>query len=481
MKKSISNKYFVLLCSVIIACIICLGSVLLLTVSQFYKNETKNDMFAEIKSVVDLTSLHCSLQGSLNAEYLSAKYFNYSDSHSTDFLLLDAQGNAVVSSDFLNTKKKYDVESLELKKVNEAEQYFAIVNNPMENLSSGFIAVEKITLNDTPYYIYAVKSTKDLRSMMLGLLKIFFIVTLILMVVVFIIIYFMIKALMQPVKEMIDAADRFGKGKFDEKIDVKYDNEIGILAQSLNDMAYSLSKIEETRKNFIANVSHELKTPMTSIGGFVDGILDGTIPPEKHRHYLKIVSEEVYRLARLVRSMLNISKYEAGEMEINYKEFNVTELTAKTAFLFESKIDAKKLDIRGLDSDAHYVRADHDLTQQVIYNLIENAVKFVNTNGYISFGFYENKEDGKTYISIKNSGEGLTQEELPKVFDRFYKTDESHGKDKTGVGLGLSIVRSIVKLHGGQVMVRSVVNEYTEFSFPLPTCEKPEEKDNSQE
>ena len=205
---------------------------------------------------------------------------------------------------------------------------------------------------------------------------------------------------------------------------------------------------------------------MTTIGGFVDGILDGTIPENRQREYLRTVSEEINRLARLVRSMLNISKYEAGEMELQTENFDITELTVKTVLLFEKRIDGKNIDIKGLDTEKLYVNADMDLVQQVIYNLTENAVKFVNEGGYISYSF--GIEDGMAAVVIRNSGEGLKKNEINKVFDRFYKTDESRGKDKTGVGLGLSIVRSIIKLHNGSVLVRSRAGEYTEFEFTLP-------------
>lgn len=202
---------------------------------------------------------------------------------------------------------------------------------------------------------------------------------------------------------------------------------------------------------------------MTTIGGFVDGILDGTIPESQHKQYLRTVSEEINRLARLVRSMLNISKYEAGELELQTEVFDLTSLTIRTVSLFEKRIEAKHIDIRGLDAGRFFVNADEDLAQQVIYNLTENAVKFVDEGGYISYDF--RKDDKFVYAVIRNSGEGLKKNEINKVFDRFYKTDESRGKDKTGVGLGLSIVRSIIKLHDGSILVRSKPGEYTEFEF----------------
>ncbi|MCM1578278.1 MAG: HAMP domain-containing histidine kinase [Ruminococcus sp.] len=277
--------------------------------------------------------------------------------------------------------------------------------------------------------------------------------------------------IVKPVREMTMAAKKFGEGDFSEKVIVEDHSEMGFLANTLNEMAYALESIEENRKSFVSNVSHELRTPMTTIGGFVDGILDGTIPESRHREYLTIVSEEINRLARLVRSMLNISKYEAGELELQTEDFDLTALTVKTVLLFEKRIESKELDIRGLDADRIFVKADMDLAQQVIYNLTENAVKFVNKGGYISYSF--GQSEGMVSLVIRNSGDGLKKNEIYRVFDRFYKTDESRGKDKTGVGLGLSIVRSIIKLHGGAVTVRSKQGEYTEFEFTLPPGEQP--------
>ena len=224
------------------------------------------------------------------------------------------------------------------------------------------------------------------------------------------------------------------------------------------------------RRSFIANVSHELKTPMTSIAGFIDGILDGTIPQEKERHYLTIVSDEVKRLSRMVRSMLNIAKIEAGEMKLKPTVFDVNEVVLSSIFTFEQMIEKKHLDIRGLEEGKVMVEADEDLIHQVVYNLLENAVKFVNEGGYIEVSY--TVEQKRTYIHIKNSGEGIPKEEISKVFDRFYKTDRSRSMDKTGVGLGLYIVRQIVNLHQGEVIVRSVEGEYCEFSFSVATAPK---------
>lgn len=328
-----------------------------------------------------------------------------------------------------------------------------------------FIFARKITVDGSTYIILEKLRSNTLAGHMLSLVSALIISSLIILSAAFAIIYTAAKRLLSPIKEMTVAAQRFAEGDFSEKLHVTDENELGYLANSLNEMASSLEQLEETRKSFISNVSHELKTPMTTIGGFVDGILDGTIPESQHKHYMKIVSAEVSRLSRLVRSMLNISKYEAGELKLSTEDFDILPMILQTLTSFEKSIDEKHIDIQIESVDGFRINADPDLTGQVIYNLIDNAVKFVNKDGIISFSF---SEDGDMRsVSIRNSGDGLKKKEISKVFDRFYKTDESRGIDPGGVGLGLSIVSSIIKLHGGKIVVSSEQNRYTEFTFSL--------------
>ena len=245
------------------------------------------------------------------------------------------------------------------------------------------------------------------------------------------------------------------------------DDEIGELARSFNNMAESLSASENVRRSFVANVSHELKTPMTTIAGFIDGILDDTIPEEKQSYYLNIVSEEIKRLARLVRSMLDLTRLDSGEMKLNYQKFDLLSILVTIIITFEQEIERKNIEIRGLDSiTPKMVYGDKDLIHQVVYNLIENAVKFTNENGYIEFDITEDNE--QTNFVVKNSGTGINQSEISMVFDRFYKTDKSRSKDKKGLGLGLYLVRSIIRMHGGDISAKSEYGQYCEFDFYIP-------------
>ena len=273
--------------------------------------------------------------------------------------------------------------------------------------------------------------------------------------------------MVKPLKQMAEAVKAFGKGDFSVRIKETTNDEIGELAVSFNNMAESLSSSETTRRSFVANVSHELKTPMTTISGFIDGILDGTIPPEKHSYYLDIVSSEIKRLSRLVHSMLNLSRIDNGELKINYQTFDIFNTLVTIVITFEYEIEKKNIDIRGLDNIKSTIAyGDKDLLHQVIYNLIENAVKFTDEGGYIEFGITETSS--RINFRIKNSGQGIKNSELPLIFERFYKTDKSRSKDRNGLGLGLYLVRSIIRKHGGEISASSEYGSYTEFQFYIP-------------
>ena len=303
-------------------------------------------------------------------------------------------------------------------------------------------------------------------------LQMFLIVAAAAFILAFVVVGLFSYRLVKPLRQMSAAAKSFGDGDFSIRVPVTSNDEIGQLATAFNNMADSLSGSESMNRSFVANVSHELKTPMTTIAGFIDGILDGTIPPERQSHYLHIVSDEVKRLSRLVRTMLNLSRIDNGELKLRPNDFDISETVLSTVLTFEKSIDEKKIDIRGLDTlQPMQVHGDEDLLHQVVYNLVENAVKFTNTEGYISFNVSDSID--RIVVTIENSGSGIQSDELPLVFEKFYKTDKSRSQDKNGMGLGLYLVRTIIKLHGGDISVSSVVNEYTRFSFYIPKPQEP--------
>jgi signal transduction histidine kinase len=326
----------------------------------------------------------------------------------------------------------------------------------------------KINANLEPVgAVFLVADKQYLAEFREDILKMFMVSFALALVISFLLIGIISYRMARPLKDMAIAAYRFGKGDFSVKISEKRRDEIGQLAIAFNDMAESLSVSEDTRRNFVANVSHELKTPMTTINGFIDGILDGTITSEKQEHYIKIISKEVKRLSKLVQAMLNLSRIDCGKLKINKKVFHVKYLIYSVLLTFEKQIESKKIKITGLDAIADVpIEGDEDLLHQVIYNLIENAVKFVSFEGEISFKI-QNLQN-KVIVSIKNTGQGIANEDLGFIFDKFYKTDKSRSQDKTGMGLGLYLVKTIINLHGGDIKVESAEGEDCEFIFCLP-------------
>ena len=273
----------------------------------------------------------------------------------------------------------------------------------------------------------------------------------------------------QQLKDLADTAHRFGHGdlRARAKVDEGGTVEMHELAAEFNNMAASLEQSEIRRREFVANVSHELKTPMTTIAGFMDGMLDGTIPPERHRQYMQTVSDEVRRLSRLVRSMLDISRLQSqGIPEQRKRRFDIVESVGQVLITFEQKINDKHIEVEAdLPDEGLMVWADSDAITQVIYNLTDNAVKFCPQEGQLWVRVAA--EGQRARVTVGNTGPTIPPEELPLVFDRFHKMDKSRSVDRDGYGLGLYIVKTIIEGHGEDIFATSKDGR-TEFSFTLP-------------
>ena len=269
---------------------------------------------------------------------------------------------------------------------------------------------------------------------------------------------------------MSRAAKSYATGNFDIRIPVQGNDEVAELAIAFNQMAEGMQNIEEMRRSFLANVSHDLKTPMTTIAGFIDAILSGAIPPEEQPQYLERIKNEVLRLSRLVRQLLDISRMQAGDRKVEPSNFDICEMARQIVLSFENRIDEKNLEVEfNCDEDNILVTADKDSIHQVLYNLCDNAVKFSRSGGAYKISI--TAKNKKAHVSVYNEGQGIANEDIPFVFERFYKSDKSRGLDKTGVGLGLYITKTIIDAHGESISVRSEQGEYCEFEFTLPLTE----------
>lgn len=270
----------------------------------------------------------------------------------------------------------------------------------------------------------------------------------------------------RPIREMVAATRRYADGDFDIRMrDTDRNDEIGELAVSFNNMAENLQQTERKRREFIANISHELKTPMTTIAGYTDGILDGTIPYESEKQYLQIISGESRRLSRLVRRMLDVSQLQAIDPLKNGLHFDVCESMRRVLISMEKKITDRGLDVDAdIPDEPILVLGDNDMITQVIYNLLENAAKFATPGSVLYLGVV--RQDGKARVTVRNVGDTIPAAELPLLFERFHKSDKSRSEDKTGVGLGLYIVKTILEQHREKIDVTSE-DGVTTFSFSL--------------
>ena len=319
-------------------------------------------------------------------------------------------------------------------------------------------------------YVLVSAPMAQTKNFMLRSSTLFFYVAIAVLIVSMLAASFLSRMQVRPLGQMADAARRFGRGELGVRVEEspKNTSEINDLARAFNTMVDSLESSERRRQEFVANVSHELKTPMTTIGGYIDGMLDGTIPPEKQQHYMQIVSGEVRRLSRLVRNMLDISRLQAmGVEESRMTRFDLGELMSDVIITFEQKINGKGLNVDvELPDRPVWVKAERDGITQVVYNLLDNAIKFCPQGGKL--GLFLALEGGKAKVTVQNSGPTIDPNELPLLFDRFHKADKSRSADREGWGLGLYIAKTIVGAYGGDIWATSE-NGITNFIFTLPT------------
>ncbi len=370
--------------------------------------------------------------------------------------ICEEHGDIIIPS--LQVQKVMGGEFNELSKLNGVyDSYYSICMSPLY-------------LEDT-FIGFCVVSAPIMDSLLPDLGKVFLMFVLsaaAALLLVTVAVSFMTERIAKPIRNLETATKCYSSGDFSYRVpELNTNDELAVLVTKFNTMATSLSQIENSRRSFVANVSHEFKTPMTTIGGFINGILDGTIPPEKQEYYLKIVSGEINRLSKMVTTMLNISKIETGNVDMNIEKFDITPKLVTTFLGFEQLISKKNIEIVGFeDLQSATIHGDSAMIDQVVYNLADNAVKFTNEGGTITVSTATDKK--YTYFAITNTGKGIPPKEIDKVFDRFYKVDQSRSTDVKSTGLGLYLIKSIIDLHNGSITVESKVDSFTRFTVKLP-------------
>ena len=323
-------------------------------------------------------------------------------------------------------------------------------------------------------YVVIHTTIQELDRFTNQILNISYITLIILFLSSLIILIFFTNLVYRPLRKITKATEEYASGNLHYQFQVDSADEIGYLAASLSYMASELARGEDDQKKLVANVSHDFRSPLTSIKGYSEAMLDGTIPPEMHEKYLTIVQNESDRLIKLTNSLLTLNNLNTDGMILDKSDFDINEVIRKTAATFEGSCRQKKITLQLLlTGDELYTNADVTKIQQVLYNLVDNAIKFSHKDSVIKIESIE--KHNKILVSVKDQGIGIPKESIRQIWDRFYKTDLSRGKDKKGTGLGLSITREIIRAHGENINVISTEGEGSEFIFTLPLSDKNED------
>ena len=471
--KSVYLRNFVATATMVSVCFLIIAFSFVIIGRNYIISEYRSDMEASAKEV-SRTASAMAANGELGSFALSMSLSSIANSTGNHIFICSVDGVVVNCSDrapicsHLGAVLPSDVLE-QLKSAGSINQI-----RPMGPLyaANRYVVAQPIDNWDpaeTLGYVFVTNSVENMLGAWSAFVSVAALVTCGVFLAALAIAHIYSKRMAQPLDEMAAASRKFARGDFSVRVKQVEDpgDEMGALIDSFNKMADSLEKSEARRSEFFANVSHELRTPMTTISGFADGILDGTIPPDQAEKYLLSIRDETRRLSRLVRDMLDISQMKAKIAEPGRRgSFDITELILQTLLSFESRASVKNLDVDPqLPENSIMVYADRDAITQVIYNLLDNAVKFAAKDSCITLRLY--KDNGKAYISVKNCGEVIPADDLPFIFDRFHKSDRSRSMDKTGVGLGLYLVKTIINSHDEDIAVRSE-NGMTEFVFTLP-------------
>ena len=476
MRKSISVAFFSLVSTLMVLGIVLMGA----SEWVLFKNYFAKDRYETLDQVVGVTQRtaqylvqQAELPEGDELDALSTKLEIIGESAEAYLFFTDNDGRVMIASspDKLESLTVPE-EMMEKIDASDADYYhvFGTLGGMLDGKS--YITVSEMrNENGQPSgYLFLCSSGEQLTQFKQQFWSNFLLSACVMLLCASILTKILMRQLTDPLQKVTDAAQRFGGGDLSVRVEgVEGEGEAADLARTFNRMADNIQMNDNSRGQFMGNIAHELRTPMTTIKGFVDGILDGTIPPEMQNHYLQLVSEETGRLARLIQNMLDLSKLESGEYQVNSRMFNIWETLTGVALAAEQRINDGMIELEGLTMDEKVlVYADPDLIHQVAYNLLDNAIKFTPAGGTIRFSV--EKLGPEAEISIWNSGQGISPEALPYVFERFYKEDRSRGLHARGSGLGLNICKVLVNLAGGQIRVESQQGEWCRFVFTLPTC-----------
>ncbi len=477
-------KYFSIFSAIVLISFLIIGLALMVFISSFLQTQDKNNTSHYAKEIAStMSGLVESSTATRNPEGSALILLNslelMADCTGYDVFICNKDGSVAACAEMLSDFKltnggceKHSQLSISKAYVQKAKNggfsEFSTMDSFYNSVHS--VSMEPIRINGdfTGVAVVSAPVEGTLLRNLETVLKMFLFAAGLALILVTIAVYIMTEKIAKPIRNLENATRCYSAGDFSYKVpELHSHDELAGLITKFNSMATSLEQLENSRRSFVANVSHEFKTPMTTIGGFINGILDGTIPPEKQNYYLEIVSSEINRLSKMVTMMLNISKIETGNADLTIEQFDISAKLVTTFLGFEQLVSKKNIEVEGFEDLPHVtVHGDSAMIDQVIYNLVDNAVKFTNEGGKILINAATDKK--YTYFSVTNSGKGIPEKDIGKIFERFYKVDQSRSTDVKSTGLGLFLVKSIVDLHGGTITVESEPDNFTRFTVKLP-------------
>ena len=446
------------------------------TVATFCLRSTSRDMHREASRIadtyaVDLYNSEISLD-TVQKQMESLSYFM-----DTEIWIINPSGRMVVNSaNAPDPEQEIMVEGFD---PTVTQKNFYTIGTFFDSFEEDKLSVIAPIINNykTRGYVIIHKSAAQIDEDANSMLNISYLMLIVILFLSLIILIFFTEVVYRPLRRIIAATEQYASGNMHYELNVEGEDEMGYLAASLGYMARTVASFEDDQKKFIANVSHDFRSPLTSIRGFLEAMLDGTIPPEMHEHYLGVVLNETERLTKLTNGLLTLNNLNTRGMILQMTDWNINDVIRKVAASFEQVCRGKGIRIRLiLSGEILYVHADMDKIQQVLYNLVDNAIKFSSNNSEIEIETTE--KGGKVFVSVKDNGIGIPKEDQNQIWERFYKSDLSRGKDKKGTGLGLSIVREIIRAHGENISLVSTQGVGSKFTFTLRRSDLNDELDD---
>lgn len=472
MRKSVFFRSFLVTACMLVICFVAFGVIIFVMGRSVIMQEKAESLYTNADEVKRFTEA-VGTEEELDNLVLRMNLSIIAQCTGNHILLCDENGSVVSSSDE-NRVSPYvgmEIDDNVLTTVREEGTYVGLtdLNGVYDGLC--YVVAESIETSGGELMGYVIVSypSSGFFSAWSGFFLVFIMITVAVLIVAVLLEYANARRLARPLLEMSEAAHSFARGDYSVRVTpYQREDEIGTLTEAFNVMAESLERNESKRQEFVANVSHELRTPMTSIAGFADGLLDGTIPQSEEKKYLQTISSETKRLSRLVRSMLDMSRLQDGS-QVRMQKFDLPEMVVQTLLNFEERVNGKDMNVElNMPEGTLPVTGDLDSLTRVVYNLIDNAIKFAGKGTELVISIW--KEEGRAYTRVQDTGATIPSEELPLIFDRFHKADRSRGLDKEGVGLGLYMVRQILAAHNQDIFVTSE-NGVTAFTFTLALAE----------